>query len=329
MQRIGERLRLADFSHLPTHARFIVLMPQWDFLDFLAAQARRCDSFQLRMEAEVTDLIREGGQVRGVRATTPQGSLEIHSDLVVGADGRSSRVRERAGLAVQAFGAPMDVLWMRLSRRDDDPGQTAGYISGGHFAVLLDRGSYWQCAFLIRKGQFEALRSAPIDELRAQLAATVPHIKDRVDELRSWDDVKLLTVRVDRLRRWYQPGLLCIGDAAHAMSPIGGVGINLAIQDAVAANLLAQPLRSGAPSSAELARVQRRRELPTRLTQSAQLRIQERFVGPTLSGTTSAAPRLARWLDRYALLRRIPARLIGLGVRPEHVAPAFRGVPRA
>src|SRR6188508_974125 len=152
----GERLRLADFSHLPTHARFIVLMPQWDFLDFLAAQARRCDSFQLRMEAEVTDLIREGGQVRGVRATTPQGSLEIHSDLVVGADGRSSRVRERAGLAVQAFGAPMDVLWMRLSRRDDDPGQTAGYISGGHFAVLLDRGSYWQCAFLIRKGQFEA-----------------------------------------------------------------------------------------------------------------------------------------------------------------------------
>ena len=321
-QIFGAPVRLADFSRLPTQARFIALMPQWDFLDFLALQARRWHGFDLRMEAEVTELLREGSRVRGVRANTQDGPLEIHSELVVGADGRSSRVREQAGLAVDAFGAPMDVLWMRLSRRADDPAQTAGYIERGHLMVLLDRGSYWQCAFLIPKGEFETRRRAPIGELQAQLAAIVPFLAERVHELSSWEDVKLLTVRVDRLRRWYEPGLLCIGDAAHAMSPIGGVGINLAIQDAVAtANLLARRLRTGAPTTAELARVQRRRELPTRLTQSLQLRIQERFVGPTLAGTTQVVPRVARWLDRHAMLRRIPARLIGLGLRPEHIGP--------
>ena len=329
-QIFGKRVRLADFSRLPTQARFIALMPQWDFLDFIALHARRCPSFELRMQAEVTELIEEGGIIRGVHASTNEGPLEIHCDLVIGADGRSSRVRERAGLVVQAFGAPMDVLWMRLSRRADDQEQTAGYVASGHLLVLLERGDYWQCAFLIPKGQFDVLRRGPIDELHAQVARLVPFLGDRVHELKSWDDVKLLTVRVDRLRRWHRPGLLCIGDAAHAMSPIGGVGINLAIQDAVAtANLLLGSLRNGAPSSAELAQVQRRRELPTRLTQSAQLRIQERFIGPTLSGLTSGVPSLARWLDSYAVLRHIPARLVGLGVRPEHIAPAFRSAPAA
>jgi 2-polyprenyl-6-methoxyphenol hydroxylase-like FAD-dependent oxidoreductase len=324
-QIFGEAVRLADFSRLPTRARFIALMPQWDFLDFLALHARRSECFELRMEAEVSDLVRDGGRVAGVRAATKDGPLEVHSDLVVGADGRSSRVRERAGLAVDTFGAPMDVLWMRLRRHADDPAQTAGYIARGHLVVLLDRGDYWQCAFLIPKGEFERLRSAPIGELCAQLGAIVPFLAERALELRSWEDVKLLTVRVDRLRRWYEPGLLCIGDAAHAMSPIGGVGINLAIQDAVAtANLLARRLRDGAPTTDELARVQRRRELPTRLTQAVQLRIQERFIGPTLAGTTSTVPRLARWLDRHAMLRHIPARLLGLGVRPEHIGPALR-----
>jgi 2-polyprenyl-6-methoxyphenol hydroxylase-like FAD-dependent oxidoreductase len=327
-QIFGEPVRLADFSRLPTRARFIALMPQWDFLDFIALHARRSEGFELRMEAEVTELIQEGGRVRGVHAITPDGPLVVHSDLVVGADGRSSRVRERAGLVVQAFGAPMDVLWMRLSRRAGDPAQTAGYIERGHLLVLLDRGSYWQCAFLIPKGEFDALRRQPIGELQAQIAAIVPFLAERVRELQAWDDVKLLTVRVDRLRRWYKPGLLCIGDAAHAMSPIGGVGINLAIQDAVAtANLLARRLQSGAPTAEDLARVQRRRELPTRLTQGVQLRIQERFIGPTLAGTTHAVPRVARWLDRYALLRHIPARLLGLGVRPEHLGPDLREGP--
>lgn len=321
----GQPVRLADFSRLPTQARFIALMPQWDFLDFLALQARRSESFELRMEAEVTDLVRDGDRVLGVRADTKDGPLEVRSDLVVGADGRSSRVRERAGLAVDTFGSPMDVLWMRLSRRADDAAQTAGYIARGHLVVLLDRGDYWQCAFLIPKGEFATLRSSPIGALQAQIAAVVPFLAERVRELQSWEDVKLLTVRVDRLRRWYQPGLLCIGDAAHAMSPIGGVGINLAIQDAVAsANLLARPLRLGAPSAEQLGRVQRRRELPTRLTQAAQLSIQERFIAPTLAGATSAVPRVVRWLDRHAVLRHIPARLIGLGVRPEHISPDLR-----
>ena len=327
-QIFGERLRFADFSHLPTHARFIALMPQWEFLDFISEHARRSENFDLRMQAEVTELIRDGGKVLGVRGTTPQGPLEVRADLTVAADGRASRLVEQAGLTVQDLGAPMDVLWMRLTRRETDPAQTAGYVGKGHLLVLLDRGDYWQCAFLIPKGQFAALRRQTIETLQHQIEAIAPFLADRLSELGGWDDVKLLTVRVARLRQWFRPGLLCIGDAAHAMSPIGGVGINLAIQDAVAAaNLLAPSLRKGAPSRFELAQVQLRRELPTRLTQSLQLRIQDRFIGPTLSGVTRDVPALARLLETYPLLRRIPARLIGLGVRPEHIGRDLRAAP--
>jgi 2-polyprenyl-6-methoxyphenol hydroxylase-like FAD-dependent oxidoreductase len=329
-QLFGERLRFADFSHLPTQARFIALMPQWDFLDFLAGHARRSPSFELRTQATAEELLWREGRVAGVRASTPDGPLEVHADLTIGADGRSSIVREQAGLLVQAFGAPMDVLWMRLSKRPSDPGQALGYITPGRFLVLLDRGDYWQCAFLIPKGRFEALRRSPIETLREQIQSIVPFLSERVAELRSWDDVRLLTVRVDRLKTWYRDGLLCIGDAAHAMSPIGGVGINLAIQDAVAtANLLAPVLQQRPASLRELAAVQRRRELPTRLTQAAQIRIQDRMIGPTLEGSVATVPRLARWLDDWPLLRRIPARLIGMGVLPEHVSAALRPLPRS
>jgi 2-polyprenyl-6-methoxyphenol hydroxylase-like FAD-dependent oxidoreductase len=319
----GESLQLADFSHLPTRARFIALMPQWDFLDFLAEQGRRHPSFELRMQAEVTGLLWSRGEVSGLSVQTPEGMLEVKSDLTVGADGRSSLVREQARLSVQDFGSPIDVLWMRVSRRPSDGTQLFGYVESGHILVLLDRGDYWQCAFVIPKGQFESLQREPISSLHRQIGAMVPFLSDRMAELTSWQDVKLLSVRVDRLRRWCRPGLLCIGDAAHAMSPVGGVGINLAVQDAVAAaNLLVGPLRQGQPSLADLQRVQRRRELPTRLVQSAQLAVQNRFIGPTLGGTASV-PALARLFDRFPVLRRVPARLIGLGLRREHVSAAL------
>jgi len=319
----GEFLRLADFSHLPAPARFIALMPQWEFLNFLAEQARRQPSFELRMQAEVVGLLWNRGEVSGLRVQTPEGMLEVQCDLTVGADGRSSLVREQAGLSVQDLGAPIDVLWMQVSRRPSDGTQLFGYVESGHVLVLLDRGDYWQCAFVIPKGQFETLQREPISSLQRQIAAIAPFLADRMAELSSWQDVKLLSVRVDRLRQWCRPGLLCIGDAAHSMSPIGGVGINLAIQDAVAAaNLLVGPLLRGAPTSDELRRVQRRRELPTRLVQGAQLAVQNRFIGPTLGGTASV-PALARLLDHFPVLRRVPARLIGLGIRREHVSAAL------
>jgi len=319
----GEVLHLADFSHLPAPARFIALMPQWEFLDFLAEQARRYPSFELRMQAEVVGLLWNRGEVSGVRVQTPEGMLEVQSDLLVGADGRSSLVREQAGLSVRDLGAPIDVLWMQVSRRPSDGTQLFGYVESGHVLVLLDRGDYWQCAFVIPKGQFESLQAEPIRSLHRQIVAIAPFLSDRMAELTSWQEVKLLSVRVDRLRQWCRPGLLCIGDAAHAMSPVGGVGINLAIQDAVAAaNLLVGQLRQGAPALDELRRVQRRRELPTRLVQSAQLAVQNRFLGPALGGTASV-PALARLLNRFPVLRRVPARLIGLGVRREHVSAAI------
>jgi 2-polyprenyl-6-methoxyphenol hydroxylase-like FAD-dependent oxidoreductase len=317
----GRRVELADFSHLPTHAKFIALMPQWDFLDFIAEHAQRSSRFHLHMNAEVDELITRSGRVVGLRANTPQGVLELHSDLVVGADGRHSRVRERAGLQVQSLGAPIDVLWLRLTRRADDPATVLGHIERGHVLVTLDRGQYWQCAFVIRKGAFAQWQEQGLDALRGAIAAITPFLADRVGEIASWDDVKLLTVSVDRLRRWAQPGLLCIGDAAHAMSPIGGVGINLAVQDAVAAaNLLARPLQRGAPTLRELSRVQRRRELPTRMTQRLQLLVQDNLIGPAVAGATPHVPLLARLLDAWQPLQRIPARVVGMGFRPEHVA---------
>ena len=317
----GERVMIADFTHLPTHCKFLALMPQWDFLDFLAAQARAFSTFDLRMQTEVTGLIEDGGRVAGVLVKTPDGPQEIRADLVVGADGRHSAVRARAGLAVDSFGAPIDVLWMRMPRRADDPSQALGYVEGGHILVMLDRGDYWQCAFVIPKGGFDDIRRRGIEAFRADVASIVPFMGDRVSDLDNWNDIKLLTVLVDRLRRWHRPGLLCIGDAAHAMSPIGGVGINLAIQDAVAAaNILAGPLGRGTCSDADLARVQKRRELPTRLVQRAQVFAQERVIAPALGGK---GPQQLPWplklLRRFPMLRRIPARLVGVGIRPEHV----------
>ncbi|MDB5977530.1 MAG: 2-polyprenyl-6-methoxyphenol hydroxylase [Nevskia sp.] len=320
--QIGDTLlNVADFSHLPTQCKFVALMPQWDFLNFIADRAQRFPAFALKTRAEATALIREGGRVAGVRVKTPQGELEIRCDLLVAADGRHSILRKQAGLEVMELGAPMDVLWMRLSRRDDDPGQTLGRIDAGRMMVMLNRGDYWQCAFVIRKGGYQEIRERGLPAFREEIVGLAPHLRQRVKELRDWDDIKLLTVAVDRLRHWQQPGLLCIGDSAHAMSPIGGVGINLAIQDAVAAaNLLAEPLLAGAPSFDDLRSVQERREWPTRITQRMQLLIQDQVISRVLASQRRPAPPwLLRLLGRSPLLQRIPARVLGLGFQPEHV----------
>jgi 2-polyprenyl-6-methoxyphenol hydroxylase-like FAD-dependent oxidoreductase len=316
-----ERIVLADFSHLPTRCRFIALMPQWDFLDFLADEARRYPSFHLRMQARVTDLIMDHGRVLGLYAETPEGLLEIRADLVVGADGRHSDVRELAGLKVEDFGAPMDVLWFRLAKRAQDDQQALGRILAGVVFVTLDRGDYWQCAYVIPKGGFDVLRSKGLEAFRAAIASLNAQFADRVDEIGSWDDVKLLTVTVDRLKRWYREGALCIGDAAHAMSPIGGVGINLAIQDAVvAANILWEALRKGEAPVDLLAKVQARREWPTKMMQAVQLFVQKRIISNVLTMTERPRPPFVVTLfSRFPFLRRIPARLVGMGFRPEHV----------
>jgi 2-polyprenyl-6-methoxyphenol hydroxylase-like FAD-dependent oxidoreductase len=326
--RIGdETVTVADFSHLPVRCGFIAMMPQWDFLDFLAQHGRKLPSFRLIMQAEVTGLIEEQQGIAGVRATTPDGPLEIRAELTVGADGRHSTVRACAGLAIEELGAPMDALWMRLSRHPGDPQQTGGRIDAGRILVMLDRGDYWQCAFVIPKGGYDALRAKGIESFRESVAAMAPFVRDRVAELNGWDNVKLLTVAVNRLRRWHRPGLLCIGDAAHAMSPIGGVGINLAVQDAVAAaNILAPGFSRGPIANDDLAAVQRRREFPTRMTQRMQLVMQNRIIRNVLSSRTRPAlPWPVRLLQRWPYLRRIPARLIGMGFRPEHVKTAPAG----
>ena len=316
----GVTVPIADFTHLPTRCGFIAFMPQWDLLDFLAREAARFPTFHLRMKTEVTGLLEEAGRVVGVQAVTPDGPIAVRADLVVAADGRSSIVREKAGLPVQEFGAPMDVLWFRLSRTGDAP-QTLGRIDAGAIFIMLHRGEYWQCGHVIPKGTFEQIRAAGLPAFRERVARLAPAVRDRVGELQDWDDVKLLTVRVDRVTTWYRPGLLCIGDAAHAMSPVGGVGINLAIQDAVAAaNILATPLYERRVTVEDLRRVQRRREWPTRVTQRIQLLVQKRVVGSVLGATAPVSPPLlVRLLGKFPRLRRLPARLIGMGVRPEHV----------
>jgi len=315
-------LKVADFSHLPTRCKFVVLMPQWDFLDFLAGQARRYRNFRLEMQAEAVGLIVERDRVCGVHVKTPAGIVELRADLTIGADGRHSMVRDRAGLSIIDLGAPIDVLWLRVPQRPGDAKQPLGRFDAGRVLVMLDRGDYWQCAYVIPKGRFADLQAKGFAAFREDLVRLAPSLHDRVDALAAWDDVKLLTVRVDRLRRWYRPGLLCIGDAAHAMSPIGGIGINLAVQDAVAAaNILAAPLRRGAVTTDDLANVQRRREWPTRATQWAQVQIQNRIITPVL-GRAGTLPLPLRLMRRWPVLTRIPARLIGVGVRPEHVRVA-------
>jgi len=318
----GHPVQIADFRHLPTRTPFVALMPQWDFLNFLVTEARRFPTFQLRLEAEVEELLVEEGRVAGVRGHDREGHFEVRALLTVGADGRDSVVRARAGLEVKQLGAPIDVLWMPLPRRADDPTQTLGYVERGHVVVMLQRPESWQCGYVIAKGGIERLRAAGLAELRRSLVEAVPFLRDRLDAVASWDDVKLLTVRIDRLRRWHRPGLLCLGDAAHAMSPVGGVGINLAIQDAVAAaNLLAKPLRAGDVGPHTLARVQRRRELPTRWTQAVQVAIQRKVLAPALRRTPRSIPWGFRLLNRVPPLRRIPGWLVGWGLRPEHAGP--------
>ena len=317
------QLTLANFRHLPTRCRFIAMMPQWDFLNFLARQATRYPKFRLMMEAEVTGLVQESGRVIGVNAKTPKGTVEVRAELVVGADGRNSVVREKAGLKVKEFGAPMDVLWFRLRRTPDDPVATMGRFDSGRIFITINRGDYWQCGYVIPKGRFEEMRQQGFEAFREEIIRLAPYAKDRVAELSSWDDVKLLTVRVDRLLEWFRPGLLCIGDAAHAMSPVGGVGIYLAIQDAVAAaNVLFEPLREKQVSLDDLRQIQTRRELPTRVTQWLQVTVQRGIIARVLGETKPVRPPVAvRLLATVPLLRRIPARVVGLGIRPEHVSP--------
>ena len=316
-----EFVMLADFSHLPTKCKFIALVPQWDFLNFLAKQGRRYPTFTLIMEAEVVELLAKEGRVIGVKVETSGGASEVRADLIVGADGRGSIVRKKAALKVNEFGAPMDVLWFRLSRKPEDGEQTLGRIVKGKMMVMLNRGDYWQCAYLIRKGEFNHIKERGLENFREDIVAVAPFLDDRLNEFKDWEPIKLLTVRVDRLEKWYQPGLLCIGDAAHAMSPIGGVGINLAIQDAVAAaNILADRLTRGTATMVDLQRVQLRRDFPTRMTQAMQVFLQNQVINRVLgSNQQLKLPWPLKLFNRWPFLRRIPARLVGVGFRAEHV----------
>jgi 2-polyprenyl-6-methoxyphenol hydroxylase-like FAD-dependent oxidoreductase len=315
----GERLRVADFTHLPTRCKFIAFIPQWDFLNFLAGRAKQYPNFRLMMETEALDLIHNGDRTVGVLARSGSGTFEEHADLVIAADGRHSALRDAADLDAVELGAPMDVLWFKLARRREDDHAVLGRIQAGQAMVMLDRGDYWQCALIIRKGTAASVKAQGLDAFRTRIARIAG--RRSVEEVRSLDDVKLLSVAVDRLKDWSRPGLLCIGDAAHAMSPVGGVGINLAIQDAIAAaNILAGPMRRGALRDADLRKVQDRRAFPTWATQAFQTAVQNRVVDPILK--SSSAPRIpltVRLMQHIPFLQRIPARLIGIGVRPEHI----------
>ena len=316
----GKSLIVADFSHLPTRCRFMALMPQWDFLNFLVEEARPYPEFHLKMQAEVTDLIEENGAIAGLRAETGDGPLEVRAALTVGADGRHSAVRRRAGLEVINSGAPMDVMWMRLSRYPGDPGQTFGHFEQGKILVMINREDYWQCAYVIPKGTADEIRQRGMPSFHKEIVKLEPFLRSRVNELSDWNQVNVLTVAVDRLSHWARPGLLCIGDAAHAMSPIGGVGINLAIQDAVAAaNILGPKLVKGTLLPQDFRRCGAGC-LPTEATQRLQVAAQNRVISRILtSGRPLALPwemRLLKWLPA---LRRLTARVLGLGFRPEHV----------
>jgi 2-polyprenyl-6-methoxyphenol hydroxylase-like FAD-dependent oxidoreductase len=316
-----ERLAIADFSALPSPCNFIALMPQWDFLNFLAAKAAVFPTFRLMMRAEAEGLIEEGGVVVGVRARGPDGALAIRADLTIAADGRHSALRAAAGLKVMDLGAPMDVLWFRTPRSLEDGDETAGRFDPGRIFIRLNRGDYWQCAYVIAKDSFDAVQAKGLAAFQADAARLLGVPVERLNCLKSFDDVKLLSVAVDRLERWRRSGFLAIGDAAHAMSPMGGVGINLAVQDAVAAaNQLAEPLRAGAVSEADLAAVEQRRLFPTRVTQFIQVAAQKGIVSRALAASgPPKAPLGARLIGRLPFLRRLLGRLVGLGVRPEHV----------
>ncbi len=326
---VGPRLmRAADFRNVPGRCKFIAIMPQWDFLNFLAERARALPAFRLEMNAEATDLVETGTRVTGVRAQTPHGSLTIGADLVVAADGRHSAMRSRSELQPVELGAPLDVLWFRISRNPADPAVLLGYVDAGRILVAINCGTYYQCGYIIRKGTYDAVRAAGLALLRERVSALMPVFADRAGELQSWDDIKVLAVKVDRLRRWHRPGLLCIGDAAHATSPVGGVGVNLAIQDAVAtANRLAKPLRRGVVSERDLAGVQARRERPARLTQGMQAMLQRLIFDRVLAaeGTFSDAHWLVRVLAAIPVFPLLLARVFGVGFCPEHVERSVLG----
>ncbi len=317
----GKKIQMADFSHLKVHCPFIAFIPQWDFLNFIVKKAAQFQNFHLLMQTEATDLIEKDGRIQGVCAKNPNGNVDISAELVIGADGRHSLVREKSGLAVKTLGAPMDVLWFRISRNTTDPKQSLGKIDMGRMMVMIERGDYWQCGFLIRKGEFDHIKRDGLHSLRENILQLAPILQDRIQEIQSWDDIKLLTVTVDRLEKWYRAGLLCIGDAAHAMSPIGGVGINLAIQDAVAtANILIPAFLKNSVQESDLAKVQSRRLLPTKIIQKIQVFIQNRVIDSVLGNAKHPKiPFSIQLMQKIPYLQRIPAYIIGIGVRPEHV----------
>jgi 2-polyprenyl-6-methoxyphenol hydroxylase-like FAD-dependent oxidoreductase len=321
--KFGETaIRIADLSRVKAKYPFIAFMPQWDFLNFLRESGKEFPTLKVMMNAEVTDLIGSADAVAGVKANTPEGPVEIRADLTVGCDGRHSIVRQRAGLAVEEIGAPMDVLWFRVGKRADESESVFARVEAGRMMVTFDRGDYWQCAYVIAKGQYDAVRTRGLEAFCGDVADMAPILKSGISDVKSWDDVKLLTVAINRLKRWTRPGLLCIGDAAHAMSPVGGVGVNLAVQDAVAtANLLAEKLGQGCPTEDELDAVRRRRAFPVRVTQAMQVVVQNRLIGVALTpgARPLRAPFAVRVINALPWLQGITARVVGLGVRPEHV----------
>jgi 2-polyprenyl-6-methoxyphenol hydroxylase-like FAD-dependent oxidoreductase len=321
----GHLAEIADFSRLPTRCKFIAFMPQWDFLNFLSTQAKNLPTFALRMEHEVVDLLFENDRVIGVRAKTPGGDQILHADLVIGADGRNAITHQRAGLEIQEIGVPIDVLWMHISKREGDPEQLFGFFRHGKLLVLIDRDEYYQAGFVIPKGGIEVVKQRGLPALHREIISLAPFLENRIAELDDWSKIKLLTVQINRLNCWCREGLLCIGDNAHAMSPAGGVGINLALQDAIAAaNLLATKLRTGPVSIADLKKVQERREWPTRLIQAMQTFIHRHVVTGHESKAGESLPFVVRLLQWFPSLRALPARFIGIGPRPEHIrSPAI------
>ncbi len=322
--KVGDvALTAADLRHLPTRCKFIALMPQWDFLNFLSERAKAFSKFDLRMQHQANDLLNDGKRITGVRAQSPGGAVQIEADLVVGCDGRHSITRKAARLDVLEFGVPIDVLWFRLSRHENDPDQLLGNLNYGRVLILINRGNYFQAGLIVRKGSFDDIKQTGMDEFRKSILQIAPYLGDRVAELNDWEQIKLLSVQINRLRQWHRAGLLCIGDAAHAMSPAGGVGINLAVQDAVAtANLLTTALRERRATEDVLARVQHRREFPTRATQLLQANAHKLFELVFQHEGPITAPWQLRAAVRIPGAQRLLGRVVGVGVRPEHIATA-------